>query len=283
MVPSGVPRILQADNGHRQRARCGCGRSRQRRRTGDEVRLQVELFDAVEKRRVWTREYRGPVNTVLALQRSATDGIAAALNLDLTRSEHAGLRHVPTASAEAYDLYLRGRAAQIAAASGMSANSVSRRWRAFSGRSRTMREHGRAIRFCGPARQPRHVASRARPSMTGTVRGATRRGSKRRPLSGFNPGCRKRTRRSPPTGCSAASCRTRSVRWSAPWPAGRTPPTCIVSSASHLRQVGRWEEAVSAFEHASRLDPRNKGAHQQAALTYARCGGTTSRSRTGIR
>ena len=89
------------------------------RRTGEEVLLQVELFDAAEKRRVWTREYRGPVNTVLALQRSATDGIAAALHLDLTRSERAVLMHVPTANAEAYDLYLRGRAAQIAAVSGI--------------------------------------------------------------------------------------------------------------------------------------------------------------------
>ena len=38
----------------------------------------------------------------------------------------------------------------------------------------------------------------------------------------------------------------------------------------NLRQLGRWEEAASALERASRFDPRNPTTHRQAALTYGR-------------
>jgi TolB-like protein len=87
------------------------------RRVGDDVRLEVTLFDAGEQQRVWTREYGGPVNRMLALQRNATEGIIGALGVNLTPAERSEVAHLPTESVEAYDLYLRGQAAQIAAAS----------------------------------------------------------------------------------------------------------------------------------------------------------------------
>jgi serine/threonine-protein kinase len=37
-----------------------------------------------------------------------------------------------------------------------------------------------------------------------------------------------------------------------------------------LRNLGRWEESLEAFERGTRLDPYNRMGHYQAALTYSR-------------
>ena len=207
MVRTGVPRIPQADHGHRQRTGCWCDRPRQRQphgRRGAPPGRSVRRGS--EAPRSGPREYRGPVNTVLALQRSATDGIVAALDVDLTRSERAvllqrshdkcgGVRPLPAREGSS------DRPRQCQYATNLSQPRLEGLQRAQSYYARA-RESDPG--FAAPRASPRHVASRARRSMTGPARVVTRRDSRRRPRSVLNPGYPKRTRHSPRTGCSAS-------------------------------------------------------------------------------
>ena len=243
------------------------------RRTGDEVRLQVDLFDASRTRRVWTREYRGPVNTVLALQRRATDGIVAALDLDVTRSERAELMLVPTASAEAYDLYLRGRAAQIAALPGNFSMPQNLSQPRVESLQRAQSYHARAREI-----DPRFAAPRVSLAMSHLALASNDRTTARLDPARLEAEAALRLQ----PGMSEAH-EALATYWSL-----RKDDLKAVSeleravagrpNVSHLhyllgvslRQLGRWEEAVSALERGSRLDPRNRSVHTQAALTYAR-------------
>ena len=235
-------------------------------RADDEVRLEIELFDIDHKRRVWTREYRGPASTMLALQRRATEGIIAALDLDVTRSERAMLRDAPTPSGDAYDLYLRGRAAQIAAASEDSSQQVVSLLRAQSYYARA-RE-----------RDPDFAAPRASLAMSHLVLAQYDRTSARRDQARLEAEAALRLQPGTPEAHEALASY---------WSLRREPSNAIGEleralagrpNASHLhillginlRQLGRLDEAATAFEHASRLDPRNKDVHRQAALTYGR-------------
>ena len=235
-------------------------------RTGDEVRLDVELLDVGRKGRVWTREYRGPASTVLALQRRATEGIVAALHLELTRSERAGLLYVPTASAEAYDLYLRGRAAQISAASRDSSHRVANLQRAQS-------FHARARDS-----DPGFAAPRAGLAMSHLALAQYDRTTVRREQARLEAEAALRLQ----PGMAEAHDALASY-WLlqdeplkaigelelalAGWP---NAPHLHALLATNLRRVGRWDEAVIAFERASRLDPRNSLLHESVAMTYSR-------------
>lgn len=237
------------------------------RRTGDDVRLQIGLFDARQQRPVWSQEYRGPANTVLALQRQATDGIIGALHLDLTRDERAVLQHVPTASAEAYDLFLRGRAAQIGAASD-----------AFS--PPDIEGLQRAQSYYARARQsdPAFGAVRASLAMSHLALARYDRSTARRDQARLEAEAALRLDPGMPEAHEALAS-----YWSLgdellkengelERALGGRPnaPHLYRLLGSNLRQLGRWEEALVAFERASRLDPRNRPVHYQAALTYAR-------------
>jgi serine/threonine-protein kinase len=242
-------------------------------RTGDELRLQVELFDAREKRRVWTREYRGPVNTVLGLQQSATDGIVAALGLDLTRRERSVMTHVPTASAEAYDLYLRGRAAQVGATSG-NASMPQRPSRPQVASLQQAQSYYARARETDPA----FAAPRASLAMSHLALAPYDRTSARRDQARLEAEAALRLQ----PGMSEAH-EALATYWALrgdELQAVGELQRALASrpNASHLyrmlgvnlRQLGRWEEAVTALEHGTRLDSRNKAGHAQAALTYAR-------------
>jgi serine/threonine-protein kinase len=230
------------------------------------VRLQVDLFDAAQNRQVWTREYRGPVNSVLALQRSATDGIVAALDVDLTRGERAVLTRVPTTSTEAYDLYLRGRAAQIDAAASDSSRSVANLQRAQS--------------FYARAREsdPGFAAPRAGLAMSHLALVQFDRTNARRDQARIDAEAALRLQPGMPEAHEALASywllrdeRSNAISELELALVGRPNSSDLYRLLGvNLRQAGRWDEAVSAIERASRLDPRNKVVHQQASLTYAR-------------
>ena len=237
------------------------------RRTGDDVRLQVDLFDVARNRRAWSREYHGPVNTVLALQRSATEAIVAALQLDVARSERGVLAHVPTASAEAYDLYLRGRAAELDAAPDDSSQ-------------RRMESLQRAQSYYARAREsdPDFAAPRAGLAALHLALARYDQTIARRDQARIEAEAALRLEPGMPEAHEALA-----AYWSL-----RGEPLNAISevelavagrpNASHLyrlmgadlRRLGRLEEAASAFERASRLAPRNRDAHSNAALVYAR-------------
>jgi eukaryotic-like serine/threonine-protein kinase len=80
------------------------------RRSGDRVRLSVQLIDAKTDRHLWGENYDRTLADSLALQGDLATEIAAAVGATLSPQEKARVVARPTNNATAYDAYLRGRA-----------------------------------------------------------------------------------------------------------------------------------------------------------------------------
>lgn len=79
-------------------------------KSGDRVRINVQLIDARNQRQVWARTYDRTLDDVFAVESEVARMIAESLQAQLTGAERAALSVKPTANAEAYAAYLKGRA-----------------------------------------------------------------------------------------------------------------------------------------------------------------------------
>ena len=79
------------------------------RRAGERVRITGQLIDARTDEHLWAETYDRNLEDVFAIQSDVALQIASALRAELTPADDERLRHSPTHSIEAYDLYLRGR------------------------------------------------------------------------------------------------------------------------------------------------------------------------------
>jgi len=77
------------------------------RRSGNQVRVNVQLIDATSDAHLWTERFDRDIGDLFALQNEITGRIAAALNLELVAAEAAH----PIEHSDAFDHILRGRAA----------------------------------------------------------------------------------------------------------------------------------------------------------------------------
>ena len=78
-------------------------------RSGDQVRVDLRLVDAASGYQLWAGRIEAPLANRFAIEDSVTRRVVAALHVPLTAAEARLLATAPTASPEAYDLYLRGR------------------------------------------------------------------------------------------------------------------------------------------------------------------------------
>jgi len=78
-------------------------------RVGDRVRISAQLLDARTDEHLWAEQFDREILDVFGVQSEVAQNVAAALTARLTPSEKNRIERVPTASFEAYDLYLRGR------------------------------------------------------------------------------------------------------------------------------------------------------------------------------
>jgi TolB-like protein/Flp pilus assembly protein TadD len=79
------------------------------RRTGDQVRINVQLVDAGTGGHVWAEKYDGSMADIFALQDRVTKSVVDALALKLTPGEQRALDgSSETAVPQAYDAFLRG-------------------------------------------------------------------------------------------------------------------------------------------------------------------------------
>ena len=81
------------------------------RRAGSRVRITGQLIDAVTGTHLWADRFDGTLDDVFALQDRVTESIVAAMAPRIEQVEIDRARRKPTASQDAYDLYLRGLAA----------------------------------------------------------------------------------------------------------------------------------------------------------------------------
>ena len=78
-------------------------------RTGDHVRLIVQLIDARTQRHLWARTYEENLSDIVQLQRNAALTVAGEIRATLTPDERARLRSARQVSPAAHDAYLRGQ------------------------------------------------------------------------------------------------------------------------------------------------------------------------------
>jgi len=75
----------------------------------DHVVLQTELVDVATGSQLWGQRYERPMTDISGLQRQLSQDIAANLRLRLTGTDQLKIQRKPSASPEAYELYLKGR------------------------------------------------------------------------------------------------------------------------------------------------------------------------------
>jgi eukaryotic-like serine/threonine-protein kinase len=242
------------------------------RREGDQVQLGIEVFDMRRNRSVLQTNYLGPAATLPALQRDATEAIIRALGLGVTAGERAMLRQLPTENPEAYDLYLRGRAAQSRAES-------EQYWTEALPPS-AVESLQRAESYYARAREldPAFATARARLALAQLALAPFGQTNARRDQGRLEAEAALRLQPGIPEGHEALASywMLRGERLNAIAELGLAlagqpnAPHLFYRLGIHLRDAGRWEEAVVAFERASRLDPLNAPMQIQAALTHAR-------------
>jgi len=80
------------------------------RRSGDHLRVSVQLIDALTDRHIWAQNYDRTVADSVALQGELAMEIASAIGASLSPQEKAHVEATPTKNTAAYQAYLRGRA-----------------------------------------------------------------------------------------------------------------------------------------------------------------------------
>ena len=79
------------------------------RRVGDQLRITAELINVLDGCRLWSERFDRDVRDVFAIQEEIAYNIVRSLELTLSAGEKRFLQAPPTADAQAYDYYLRGR------------------------------------------------------------------------------------------------------------------------------------------------------------------------------
>src|SRR5262245_39649471 len=79
------------------------------RRSGNHIRVSVQLIDALTDRHIWSENYDRTLADSLAMQGELATEIAASVGATLSPQEKARVEAKPTNNADAYDAYLRAR------------------------------------------------------------------------------------------------------------------------------------------------------------------------------
>jgi TolB-like protein/class 3 adenylate cyclase/rhodanese-related sulfurtransferase len=78
------------------------------RRSGDQVRVNAQLIDALSGFHLWAEKYDGAITDIFALQDNVVDQIVTALSVNLTSEESAQKGQAETTIPQAYDALLQG-------------------------------------------------------------------------------------------------------------------------------------------------------------------------------
>lgn len=76
---------------------------------GENLQISVELMDARDKTQVWGAQYNRSGRDLMAVQQEIAQEISRNLRLKLSSAERSRVGNLHTSSAEAYELYLKGR------------------------------------------------------------------------------------------------------------------------------------------------------------------------------
>ncbi|HEY1261081.1 MAG TPA: tetratricopeptide repeat protein, partial [Stellaceae bacterium] len=80
------------------------------RKSGNRVRIAGQLIDTATGAHIWAERFDGALDDIFELQDQVSSGVAGAVEPQLRLAEIERARRKPTASLDAYDLYLRAQA-----------------------------------------------------------------------------------------------------------------------------------------------------------------------------
>src|SRR5262249_47504442 len=80
------------------------------RKSGNKVRITAQLIDGATGNHLWAERYDRNLDDIFALQDEISEAIVSALRVNLLPEEKQAIEHRGTTNAEAYDIFLRGRA-----------------------------------------------------------------------------------------------------------------------------------------------------------------------------
>src|SRR5437764_9376786 len=232
------------------------------RRSGNHVRVSVQLIDALSDRHIWAQNYDRTLADSLALQGELATQIAAEVGATLSPHEKARVEATPTKNTAAYDAYMRRRA--LAAGSPYDKSNV----------ERTIQSYQEAVKL-----DPSFVLAWARLS-------CAQSGSY---WNGVDP--------SPARLAAAKDAADRALALDPNLPethlalgyyrywgqrdftgglaefqqAEKGLPNnvdVIFAIALIQRRLGHWDEAIGELRRAIELDPRDINAYHTLAITY---------------
>jgi TolB-like protein/Flp pilus assembly protein TadD len=226
-------------------------------KTAGQVRVNVQLINAQTDSHLWADTYDRKLTDVFSVESEIAKGIAQSLQIKLTGSEQRALSNKPTDNPEAYDAYLRALA--------------------FDERhepEKTIDSYERAVQL-----DPKFALAWARLSrihafvyFTHDDATAARRDKAKDALEN----AQKLAPNSPETLLALghyqylvsgdyAAAKTTFKRVSEMLPGSSEP---LYALGRLARREGHWDEGVSYFDLALRLDPRNLELLQNATHTY---------------
>src|SRR5439155_1000875 len=95
-------------------------------RSGDKVRIHVQLIDALADSHLWAKSYDGDAKDIFAVETEVSQQVADALRAKLSPEEAKTLAKAPTQDPDAYDLFLRAEAQTRAAQAALTAEAFDR-------------------------------------------------------------------------------------------------------------------------------------------------------------
>jgi len=74
---------------------------------GDEIRLTVQLIDAINDKHIWSSPYDKNIKDIFKIQSEIAQAVASEIKVIITADEMKLIEKIPTANMTAYDLYLK--------------------------------------------------------------------------------------------------------------------------------------------------------------------------------
>ena len=242
------------------------------RRSADRLQIDIAMAEPRSSTPFWTRRYDRPASEIVEIPLEATRAIVSALRVDVSGAERTRLNRRLATNTRAYELYLRGREAELR---GVRPGSY--------GTNIIPTENVRAaLSFYSQAQavDPSLAVARGRLALMLMRAAATYDTTEAR---------REQARLEAETAlrlepglfeahaalASYWGWRRRDVEraiaeWERALAGAPHRPDVLLRLADAYIRVGRWDDAVAAYERAMRADPRNLEAAFYAALAYTR-------------
>ena len=232
------------------------------RRSGNHIRVSVQLIDALTDRHIWVQNYDRTLADSLALQGELATEIAAGVGATLSPQEKARVEAKPTNNPVAYDAYLRARA--FAAGSPFDKPTVENAIRSYQEAVKLDPAFALAWARLSYAQSNSYwLGHDPSPAQLAAAKDAADRAlalDPNLPETHLALGYYRYYGQRDFTGALAEFQQAEK---------GLPNNVAITIAIAFIqRRLGHWEEAIDRFRRVVELDPRNTNAYNELATTY---------------